>query len=105
MENVHERTARVFQALSNPNRLMIVEMLQKGEKCACQLLGDLNIGQSTLSHHMKTLAEAGVVNGRPEGKWVYYSLNKEGCEAAYALLKGVVEAPAQRNVDKKYICE
>ncbi|MDP4128119.1 MAG: metalloregulator ArsR/SmtB family transcription factor [Bacillota bacterium] len=86
MENNYEDNAKVFKALCDPNRLMIVEKLQGGERCACEILEDLNIGQSTLSHHMKILIESGIVEGRREGKWMYYSLSKEGCEAAKNLL-------------------
>lgn len=85
-ENNYERNAQVFKALSDSNRLMIIEMLQSGERCACEILGDLNIGQSTLSHHMKILCESGLVDCRRESKWMYYSLSKEGCEAAKKLL-------------------
>ena len=105
MEIRYEETARVFKALSDPNRLLIVEMLQNGEKCACQLLEDLNIGQSTLSHHMKNLCESGIVHCRREGKWMYYSLNPKGCETAYILLIRIMEAPAQRNYDERCTCE
>ncbi len=105
MGNQHEETAKVFKALCDPNRLTIIEMLQNGEKCACRLLDDLNIRQSTLSHHMKTLCESGVVDCRRDGKWMYYSLNKQGCEKAYSILTGIMEAPVQSNVDEKCICE
>lgn len=101
MESRREETVKVFKSLCDPNRLQIVEMLQNGELCACQILEDLNIGQSTLSHHMKNLCECGVINCRREGKWTYYSLNKKGCETAYSLLKGIMEASAQSNIDGK----
>ena len=101
LENKHERSAQVFKALCDSNRLIIIEMLQNGEKCACQILDDLNIGQSTLSHHMKTLCESGVVTCRREGKWMYYSLNKKGCETAYHLLTKIMEAPVLSNIDEK----
>lgn len=105
MGNKHEETAKVFKALCDPNRLIIVEMLQNGEMCACQLLDELNIGQSTLSHHMKSLSESGVVNCRREGKWMYYSLNKNGCEAAFGVLTGIMEASVQSNIDERCKCE
>ena len=69
--------ARWFKALSDPNRLMIVDMLSCGELCACVILEKFNITQPTLSHHMKTLCDCGLVNGRKDGKWTYYSLNGE----------------------------
>ena len=78
----YEDEAKIFKALSDPNRLMILETLQGEERCACKLLDELNIVQSTLSHHMKILCEAGFVNSRKDGKWMHYSLNKEGFEAA-----------------------
>jgi ArsR family transcriptional regulator len=61
---------------------MIIEMLQSGEKCACKLLVDLNIVQSTLSHHMKILCESGLVDSSRNGKSIYYSINKQGFETA-----------------------
>lgn len=73
----YENEAKVFKALCDPNRLMILETLQGEEKCACKLLTDLNIVQSTLSHHMKILCESGFVNGRRDGKWMHYSINKK----------------------------
>lgn len=97
----YEAITRVFKALSDPNRLIIVEMLQGGEKCACQLLDDMHISQSTLSHHMKILCESGVVDCRREGKWMFYSLSKTGCEAAQNILTMIMEASTQSNVDEK----
>jgi ArsR family transcriptional regulator len=89
MENKYENNAKVFQALSDPNRLMIIEMLQSRERCACEILADLNIAQSTLSHHMKILCDSGLVDSRRHGKWMYYSLSKEACEAAKNLLNEI----------------
>ena len=86
MEIKFENHARVFKALCDPNRLVIIEMLQSGEKCACKILEDLNIVQSTLSHHMKILCESGFVDSRRDGKWMHYSLNKQGFETAKNLL-------------------
>lgn len=89
MENNYEGNAKVFRALSDPNRLMILEMLQSRERCACEILADLEIVQSTLSHHMKILCDAGFVDNRRHGKWMYYSLSKEACEAAKKLLNEI----------------
>ncbi|MDD4587712.1 MAG: metalloregulator ArsR/SmtB family transcription factor [Heliobacteriaceae bacterium] len=105
MKNNHEESVKVFKALADPNRLMIIEMLQNGEKCACQLLDDLHIVQSTLSYHMKTLCGSGVVNCRRDGKWMYYSLNKNGCETTYRLLTEIMESPNQNGIDEKCACE
>lgn len=67
--------ALICKALSDPNRLKIVRMLSDGEKCACKLLEAFEITQPTLSHHMKTLVECGLVNSRKDGKWSHYLLN------------------------------
>ena len=70
--------ARRIKALTDENRLAIMLSLQHGEKCGCILLEELNITQPTLSHHMKILWDSGLVTGRKEGKWMYYSISQEG---------------------------
>ncbi len=86
MENNHLDNARVFKAFCDETRLQVLEMLQSGEKCACVLLEKVNVGQSTLSHHMKILVESGVVSPRKEGKWTYYSISEQGAQLAKELL-------------------
>lgn len=76
MENYLEHT-KVFKALSDPKRAIIVDMLSCGELCACMILEKFEMSQSTLSHHMKLLCECGLVKGRNEGKWTYYSLDAD----------------------------
>ena len=80
------QAARWFQALSDETRLRIVEMLADGECCVCDLQSALDAYQSRLSFHLKKLKEAGVVNDRKEGRWVYYSLNEEMLEAMAGFL-------------------
>lgn len=76
MESYVEHT-KVFKALGDPKRAMIVDMLSCGELCACMILEKFEMSQSTLSHHMKILCECGLVKGRNEGKWTYYSLDEK----------------------------
>ena len=83
----YENEAKMFKAFCDPNRIMILETLQNGERCACKLLTELEIVQSTLSHHMKILCESGFVDARKEGKWMHYSINKEGFEKAQKFLR------------------
>ena len=78
MEYTNKEAARIFKALGDENRLQILDLLRGGERCACIVLEDLQITQSTLSHHMKILCDAGIVKGRKEGKWVHYSVDPEG---------------------------
>lgn len=90
MDNKYKEDAKIFKAFCDENRLMILELLKDGEQCACKLLEAMNIGQSTLSHHMKILCESGVVAGRKEGKWTYYTIRHEGSEVAKTLLASYV---------------
>ena len=90
MASAYKEIAKIFKAFCDENRLQILELLRSGEKCACTLLDDLHITQSTLSHHMKILCDADIVQGRKEGKWVHYSINPEGAERAKELLNAQV---------------
>jgi ArsR family transcriptional regulator len=72
--------AAVLKALSDPNRLRIFAQLMWGDTCNCELVEQLGIPASLLSHHLKVLSEAGLVNARRDridGRWVYYSVNRE----------------------------
>lgn len=64
-----------FHALSDPLRISVLELLRQRELCVCDLCDALGVSQSKLSFHLKTLKEAGLVNSRQEGRWIYYSLN------------------------------
>ena len=77
MEQVYIDTSKVLKAISDPKRLRIVDMLSCGELCACKILEEFHITQPTLSHDMRVLIEAKIVNDRREGKNIFYSLNKE----------------------------
>lgn len=93
----YKKNANVFKAFCDEHRLMIFELLKTGEKCACVLLKDLNISQSTLSHHMKILCESGVVSARREGKWIHYSISPEGSAYAKELLNKITERSSAAN--------
>lgn len=69
--------SQMLKALSEPNRLKIVDVLSCGEMCACKLLDFFNLTQPTLSHHMKILIATGLVVSRKEGVWQHYSLDQE----------------------------
>ena len=79
--------ARVFMAFCDDTRLNILGLLRSGEKCAHALLAQVNVCQSTLSHHMKILVDSGVVTARKAGKWTYYSICESGRRYAAELLK------------------
>lgn len=82
-----------FQALSDPTRVKILEMLRGGELCVCELMTGLSIRQSLLSFHLKTLKNAGLVIDRKDGRWVHYSINWRGLEELEELI-AVLRTPA-----------
>ncbi|WP_086253459.1 MULTISPECIES: ArsR/SmtB family transcription factor [Campylobacter] len=90
MKNKYIETAEIFKAFCDENRIKILEMLQTGEKCGCKLLEELNVKQPTLSHHMKILCDSGVVIGRKEGKWMHYSISKQGAKIALETLHKLI---------------
>ncbi|NJM98397.1 MAG: winged helix-turn-helix transcriptional regulator [Phormidesmis sp. RL_2_1] len=65
----------LFQAFSDGYRVQIIELLRDQELCACDIAKALGITQSKLSFHLKTLREAGLIEGRQEGRWIYYRLD------------------------------
>lgn len=71
------RFAELFHALSDPTRLAILDVLRNGERCVCDLTELLHAHQSSLSFHLKTLRDAGIVLDRREGRWIHYSMNPE----------------------------
>lgn len=81
---MNEKIFNKLKAITDSTRLDILTILSKnGIMCGCELLKLLNITQGTLSHHMKVLSNAKIVNILKEGKWCRYSLNKEQiCEIA-----------------------
>ncbi len=81
--------ADVFKSFCDVKRLAIIDLLQKGEQCACVLQSQLGLTQSGLSYHMKILLQSGIVEARQEGKWTYYKISKDGCEKAINLLKKI----------------
>ena len=71
-----EKAVQIFHALSDDTRLRLIEKLKEGEQCVCDLTESFKTGQSRLSFHLRVLKEAGLVIDRPEGRWIYYSLNQ-----------------------------
>ena len=98
-----KRTAMIFKAFCDENRIRIVKLLRSGEKCACELLEEINVTQPTLSHHMKILCDSGVVVGRKEGKWMYYTISAEGANVAADCLKELTVVQCEN--ERKPCCE
>lgn len=69
-----QEQAKIFKALGHPSRLLMVDTLQNGEKCVCDLQAVVGDDMSTVSRHLAVLREAGVVSSRKEGTTIYYRL-------------------------------
>ena len=89
MATVYEERAKVFKALCDERRQRILELLHSGEKCACVLIDEMDMPQSSLSYHMKILCDSGIVTSREEGKWTHYQISRQGSERAIELLKEI----------------
>ncbi len=91
-EDEAEATAELFKALGDPARVRAVNLLATSDEpvCICNLVEPLGLAQPTVSHHMKKLLDAGLVEREQRGKWAYFSLKREAVEklAVVADLKG-----------------
>jgi ArsR family transcriptional regulator, arsenate/arsenite/antimonite-responsive transcriptional repressor len=92
-ESAAARLAQVFKALADPVRLRLVSLIgahQGGEVCVCELTTAFDLTQPTISHHLKVLREAGIIDSERRGTWVYYWL----VPAALGRLAELLSPPA-----------
>jgi ArsR family transcriptional regulator len=88
------RATRLFHALSDETRLRILQRLRAGERCVCELTDALDAAQSRLSFHLKVLKDAGVVTDRREGRWMYYTVERESLVEMAELLETLASEPS-----------
>src|SRR2546428_5877683 len=88
-EEEADATATLFKALGDPARVRIVNLLATaGEPvCVCELIAPLGLAQATVSHHLKKLTDAGLLEREQRGKWAYYTIDSE----AMARLAGLAD--------------
>src|SRR5436190_8285908 len=79
--------SRLFRALGDETRLRIVALLSHGELCVCHLETALELSQPNVSRQLGILRAAGVVEGRRNGSWMYYSLAEQEHEAVSSMLE------------------
>jgi ArsR family transcriptional regulator, arsenate/arsenite/antimonite-responsive transcriptional repressor len=86
-----DATATLFKALADPARVKVMSLLARSEApvCACEFIPALGLTQATVSHHLKKLTDAGLLEREQRGKWAYFSLNPE----AVSRLEGLVRIP------------
>ncbi|AVZ75400.1 transcriptional regulator [Streptomyces lunaelactis] len=88
-----QRTARVLKAIADPTRLQLLHLIQTapgGEACVGNLTEKLGLRQPTISHHLKTMATAGLLSREKRGTWVWYSVDRVGMEAVRRILSSPV---------------
>ena len=83
-----EATAALFRALADPARVRIVNALATSDDpvCVCELIEPLGLSQGTVSHHLKKLTGAGLLEREQRGRWAYYSLSPEAASTLAALV-------------------
>ncbi|HEY0246937.1 MAG TPA: metalloregulator ArsR/SmtB family transcription factor [Gryllotalpicola sp.] len=85
-----ERIAKVFKALGDPTRVRLLSLIAAsvgGEACICDLTDPVGLSQPTVSHHMRLLADAGLVTREQRGKWAYFAVVDEALKAAASALR------------------
>jgi ArsR family transcriptional regulator len=85
----------LLKAMADPLRLQVLVALGGGERCVCELTTELGLAQSKLSFHLKVLREAGLIEARDEGRWVYYSLRTDAIEQLRGWLGDLASRCAQ----------
>lgn len=92
-----ERLAVMLKAIADPTRLQILRIIERapaGEACVCDLADCLGFRQPTVSHHLKIMTEAGLLNRERRGTWAWYSVNHHGLNRVRAILDPAVGALA-----------
>jgi ArsR family transcriptional regulator len=99
-----DRLTVLGQAVSDPVRAGVLELLRFGERCVCDLQSDLDVAQSRLSFHLKVLRDAGLVVDRRAGRWSYYALVPEAIEELHDLVAALRPRPGRLPVIREGCC-
>ena len=92
-ETEADRLAQALRVIADPARLRLVSLVaasEGGESCVCDLTDRLDLGQPTVSHHLKVLTDAGILHREKRGRWAYYRIEPEPLE----LLRGALDTGA-----------
>jgi len=99
--NLTRFRAKIFNALSDPIRLEIIEFLRDGEKCVCEITPHLKLIQPVVSRHLKMLKDAGLVKSRKKGTWHMYSLtDPKVCELIGTLTPELIASLKRRMIEQ-----
>jgi ArsR family transcriptional regulator len=94
--------ARVFKAIADPVRLRLLSLIAShagGEACVCDVTGAFDLTGPTISHHLKVLREAGIIDGERRGTWIYYRVRPESLRT---LSSALVEPSDVRRYGRKF---
>jgi ArsR family transcriptional regulator, arsenate/arsenite/antimonite-responsive transcriptional repressor len=97
------KAVALFHALSDETRLELLDCLKDGEQCVCELMDSMKAAQSRLSFHLKVLKDAGLVEDRREGRWMYYRLSTQAIEDLEDLVDSLKKA-ARSAVSARHCC-
>jgi len=99
--NLTRFRAKIFNALSDPIRLEIIEFLRDGEKCVCEITPHLKLIQPVVSRHLKILKAAGLVKRRKKGTWHRYSITDPGVyDLIDSLTPELIDSLKQRMIEQ-----
>lgn len=96
-----KKIENIFKALSDVTRLRVIKLLQERELCVCELMQVLEMSQPRISRHMSVLKNAGLVEDRREGKWVYYSITNKPQEKDVKIMLDAMAVMANNNAQVK----
>ena len=87
-----ETIASAFKAISHPVRIRILDLLsrQSSPMCVCHIEARFTLSQPTISHHLRLLREAGLVDSERRGTWIYYAVRREGVEPLNSFVKSII---------------
>jgi ArsR family transcriptional regulator len=90
-----ENVLTVFKALSDETRLRILKLLEQGELCVCDIVAALDTIQPSVSFHLSTLKEAGLIKDRKQGKWVHYKIDDSDIFRRFLILSTLERISAE----------
>ena len=96
MKKLTDPDVVLFAALADPTRLAIVRQLsEEGSVCACNFVACCEVGQPTVSHHLKVLRDAGLVSAERRGSWIWYALSANAVDRLHSLAGAIKAGPAR----------
>ena len=92
-----KKIIEALKALGEENRIEIIRMLCEEEMCVCELIEKLHLSQSAVSHHVKILKQAGLINDRRRGQWIFYSLDRDAFRELSDAMEAKILDPVQQS--------